>query len=1052
MGFPRRSFGAAPPAAIAALMTIALAAVLATATGWSEVTLSGSGSGGSVELQRSYGELPLSFTADGSSYVASTMSGSVALDDGGATIVPFDGGRPGDPIEISLAGAAASAPRAMAKLPGVVNDLRGDDPSKWRTEIPTFARIRYGEVYPGIAMDYHGTTGTLEYDFRLAPGADPGPIGVDFNGAPLRVTDGGALVVGSGADRIRQAAPVAFQPGPRGRDQVAARFTLHGDRVGFALGGYDRSRPLVIDPLVLSYSTFLGGSADAQGDGDDRINAVAIDATGNAYLAGETSSSNFPTTAGAYDTTRLDAQTYGADAFVTKLNPSGSGVVYSTYLGGFHSDTARAIAVDGAGNAYVAGQTNSTRTDASVRFPATAGAYASSPDDGSGDVFIAKLNPGGSSLLYSSVFGGSGTEAAQGIAVDSSGNAYVAGATDSGASVSQTPFPTANALQGSYGGNSGDAFVTKLNAAGSGLVYSTYLGGSGQDAARGIDIDSTGRAYVTGFSTAFSGNDFPTTAANRFEPVDANSADAFLSRISADGTALQYSTGLGADGSGSNDGSDYASAVAVGPTDGIAYITGTSSKPGAAGAADFDLKNQYEGRNGQCCYANDLFVAKFDTDASGASSLLYSTLIGGSGYESGAAIAVDATGAAYIGGSSEGASGEKYDVTADQLGGGVGRGSAIVTKVVQSGSSNATLGFSTTIPNGGFGGDAVAGIAVDDVSGAVYAVGQSNGNAPVGTTAGAFQTTHPGADDGFATKIVSSGDVTPPETTITGGPANGGTVSSASVTFNFSADETATFECSYDGGAYSACSSPGPGTTGSDSRTLANGPHTFNVRAKDGANNTDATPASRTFTVSVPDTSAPDTAITSGPAAGSTVATAAVSFGFSSTEGGSTFECSYDGAAFSACTTPGPGSNGSDTRALANGSHTFSVRARDGSGNADGSPASRTFTVNVPGPPPPPADTTPPETTITKAPPKSLKARRSATVTIEFAASEAATYGCALDGGAATGCTSPATFRLSRGKHTIAITATDAAGNADPSPATVEVTVKRKKHKKKDEK
>ncbi len=529
------------------------------------------------------------------------------------------------------------------------------------------------------------------------------------------------------------------------------------------------------------------------------------------------------------------------------------------------------------------------------------------------------------------MFGGSSTDQARGIAIDSSGNAYVAGATSSGQSVSHTLFPTVNAMQGTYGGNSGDAFVTKLNAAGSGLVYSTYLGGSGQDDANGIDVDSQGRAYVTGFSTAFSANNFPTTAASRFMAVDANSTDAFLSRLSADGATLQYSTGLGADGNGSNDGTDSAGAVAVG-ADGIAYITGTSTKPGGAGAADFPLKNEYEGRNGQCCFGNDLFVSKFDTDAAGASSLLYSTLIGGSGTENGAAIAVDGDGNAYVGGTTGNASGEKYDTTAGELGGGTGRGTAIVTKVSQSGSANATLAYSTTIPNGGFGGDEVKGIAVDG-AGNVYAAGVSKGNAPLQTTSGAFQATHPGGWDGFASKITFSNDAVPPDTSITGGPAAASTVTSNPVTFNFSSTEAgSTFECSYDGAAYTACSSPGPGSTGSDTRTLSNGSHTFSVRARDGAGNADASPVSRSFTVNLPDSTPPDTSITSGPAQGSTVTSSSVTFGFSSTEAGSSFECSYDGAAFTACTAPGPGTTGSDTRTLSNGSHTFAVRARDAAG------------------------------------------------------------------------------------------------------------------------
>jgi hypothetical protein len=270
------------------------------------------------------------------------------------------------------------------------------------------------------------------------------------------------------------------------------------------------------------------------------------------------------------------------------------------------------------------------------------------------------------------------------------------------------------------------------------------------------------------------------------------------------------------------------------------------------------------------------------------------------------------------------------------------------------------------------------------------------------------------------------------------------------VGFTFTADETSTFECKYDSGSYAPCTSPGPGMAGSDSRTLANGVHTFSVRAKDAANNVDASPDTRTFTVDVADTTPPDTSITSGPAANSTVASSNVTFGFSSTEGSSTFECSYDGAPFTACTSPGPGTTGSDTRTLANGPHTFAVRARDGSpgANVDATPATRAFTVKVASPPPP--DTTPPETSITKAPPKKLKAKKKASVTVEFASSEGgSTFSCKVDGGQASGCSSPATFRLGTGDHTIAIAATDAAGNVDGSPATVDVTVKKKPKKKK---
>lgn len=938
----RRSLG------VLAAVVFFAAAVGLVATGPLRAGPSGDSSG-AASVDSAYGELPLSFMRDGSTFTASTSSGTISLRADGATIVPLDGRHAGAPIEMGLIGAAATEPQAISKLPGVVNDLRGDDSSKWRTNVPTYAAVRYADVYPGIAMDYHGTTGTLEYDFRLDAGADPSRIAVDFHGAPLHVTGAGALVIGAGQDRIRQAPPVAFQPVADDRDPVAARFAVDGDRVGFELGAYDRTRPLVIDPLFLSYATFLGGSDD------DGLGDIAVDASGAAYVAGYTISSNFPTTSGVYDTTPNGS----TDVMVTKLNAAGSGLVYSTLIGGANGEEANGIAVDSSGNAYVTGLTISTLgTSSGAKFPTTMGAYTTSSDPGFGDVFVLKLNPTGSDLVYSSVFGGQSNDFGNGIAIDSSGNAYVGGTTQSTGSGGNALFPTsAGSFQQTYGGNSGDGFIFKMNPAGTAFAYSTLLGGSGNDAVNGVDIDSTGRVYATGFSTAFSGNNFPTTAANRYAALDVNSSDAFLSKLSPGGNALEYSTGIGTDGTGGSDGNDSGYAVAVG-ADGFAYITGGSSRPGQVGAAEFPLKNEYEGPNTQCCFAADLFVAKFDTSAAGGSSLLYSTLIGGSGYETGTAIDVDSAGNAYIGGSTAGATGQFYDTTPDELGTAGTRGSPIITKVVQSGSSPATLGFSTTIPGGISNG--ITGIQYDEAAGAVYVSGTSTSGSSLSTTTGSFQPTRPGAVDGFVAKISTSApppDTTPPVTTLDTGPAANSTVTSSSVTFTFHADEASTFQCAYDGGSFSPCSTPGPGTTGSDTRTLANGLHTFSVRATDSANNVDASPETRTFTVNV--------------------------------------------------TSPPP-------------------------------------------PPPPAGDTTPPDTTITKAPPKSVKAKRAAVVKVEFVSSDAgSTFSCRVDGDAAASCTSPATFRLGRGKHTISIAATDAAGNKDASPATAEVTVKKKKHKKK---
>jgi beta-propeller repeat-containing protein len=894
-----------------------------------------------------YGRLQLAFMRDGDSYVARTASGSIVLRRGEAAITPTHGRRLGEPLTLGLADALDVDPQVQQRLPGVVNDLRGDDRSGWRTDIPTFGRIRYAGVYPGIDLDYHGTSGTLEYDFRLAPGADPGRISVDFHGASLRLTRSGTLVAGRGPDRLRQAPPVAFQPAASGRDPVPARFVLHGDRVGFQLGAYDPSRPLVIDPLLLSYATLLGGS-DA-----DRVNDIAVDSTGAAYLAGYTISDSFPTSSGAYDTTRA-----GVDVIVTKLNPTGSALVYSTLLGGSGTDFADTVAVDATGHAFVAGQTVPDTSPGATPFPTAGGAYTNTSNDpGYGNAFVTELNPSGNALVYSSVFGGSDQEEVRAIALDSAGAAYVGGYTASTGNAA-TAFPaSAGAYQTTFGGTSRDGFVTKLNSTGA-RVYSTYLGGSSQDEVSGLDVDSQGRAYVTGFAYGSSSNTFPTTPANRFAPVEENNTDAFLSRLSPDGASLGYSTGIGTDGNGSaNNGDDYGYAVAVGPTDGIAYITG-ATRTGSGPNGDFPLKHQYEGRSGGS-YGLDVFVAKFDTTASGGASLLYSTLIGGDGTEAAQAIDVDPAGSAYVTGVTGNASGNYYDTTAGELGGGTNRGSVFVTEVDQSGSASATLGFSTTIP-GTTGADSVGGIVYDETAEATYVGGTTWGGNP--TTTGAYQTTPQGDRDGFAAKITVGSDSTPP-----------------------------------------------------------------------------------------------DTAISTGPADGAAVTTSSVTFGFSSTEGGSTFECAYDGGAFVACTSPGPGTTGSDTRTLANGAHTFAVRARDGATNVDPTPATRSFTVSVASTPPPPppappappaADTTPPDTTVTKAPPKSFTVKKRASVTVEFTSTElGSTFTCKVDDGPAQSCRSGATFRLGKGKHTISIAATDAAGNSDRSPATVTVKVKIKKKK-----
>src|SRR5438876_782482 len=444
----------------------------------------------------------------------------------------------GTVLRMTFAGANPD-PRVtgLEELPGKANYFIGNDPANWRTSVPTYAKVRYADLYPRIDLLYYGNQRQLEYDLVVRPGADPTRIVLDIQGADrLQVDAQGDLVLQTTVGPIRQRKPVIYQELDGVRKDIPGGYVLKGEhQVGFKVAAYDASQALVIDP-VLSYSTYLGGS------GEDRDPAIAVDAAGNAYVTGHTESRNFPTTTGAFQTGfGGGAMSSGqGDAFVTKLNPAGSALVYSTYLGGSGPDDGKGIAVDAAGNAYVTGST------ASSNFPTTIGAFQTIKG-GSGNAFVTKLNPTGSALVYSTYLGGSGAigDYGAGIAVDASGNAYVTGGTSS------SDFPTtAGAFQTTFGGDvfgGGDAFVTKLNPTGSALVYSTYLGGSGHEAGHGIAVDAAGNAYMTGYTSS---TNFPTTA-GAFQPTYGGasySSNAFVTKLNAAGSALVYSTYLGGRG------------------------------------------------------------------------------------------------------------------------------------------------------------------------------------------------------------------------------------------------------------------------------------------------------------------------------------------------------------------------------------------------------------------------------------------------------------------------------------------------------------------------
>ena len=419
------------------------------------------------------------------------------------------------------------------QLPGISNYLTGNVPEKWLSHIPRYARVQYRDLYPGVNLVYYGNEQLLEYDFEITPGANPSNIRIAFEGVhKLRVDTNGNLVLTKGRNEIRMHKPAVYQEVDGTKRSVACNYLVvrRKRQIGFRVGNYDKSKSLIIDP-VLTYSTFLGGTNYDYG------RSIALDSAGNAYVTGQTSSFNFPISINAYNSTYA----YAYDVFVTKLNAEGTAIVYSTYLGGNADDIAYGIAVDSSGNAYITGSTSSTN------YPTTTGAYQTTRSGNYGDAFVTKLNTDGTALVYSTYLGGSYSEQANGIAIDSSGNSYVTGYTSS------SNFPTtAGAFRTTiHTVGSTDVFLTKLNDAGTGLVYSSLLGGSGTDQGNAIRVDSDGNAYVTGMTTSA---DFDVTpGAYQTTYGGASSSyyaygDAFVTKFNSTGTTLVYSTYIGGSG------------------------------------------------------------------------------------------------------------------------------------------------------------------------------------------------------------------------------------------------------------------------------------------------------------------------------------------------------------------------------------------------------------------------------------------------------------------------------------------------------------------------
>jgi len=600
------------------------------------------------------------------------------------------------------------------QLPGHSNYFLGADRRQWHANVPQYARICYREAYPGVEMAFYGAQNQLEFDFIVAPGASPDPIRFDVSGALRIVTDpSGNLILASSAGDVLLQKPVAYQQENGVRQPVDAHFLVHArNQVSFELGNYDHSRELVIDPSV-SYATYLGGTAEDDG------NAIAVDGSGNAWVTGQTKSTDFPTKNPLY------ASNKGSfDVFVTELSPTGT-LVYSTYVGGSSDDSGNAIAVNASGDVFVAGGTKSSD------FP-TLGAYQSSLK-GPTNAFVLELSSTGSTLMYSTFLGGTGTDVASGLALDSGGNAYVVGSTTS------TDFPTLNPLPS----ETGDGFVTKLNSSGKTLVYSTYIGGGTGDFAGAVAVDGTGNAYVTG-GTKNPG--FKTTP-GVVQPMCGTDGtcngglyDAFVSVINPSGSGFVYSTFLGGELS------DKGLGIAVDAA-GDAYVTGVTS------STKFPLQSPLQKTFGGGSLPSDAFVTELNPTGT---QLVYSTYLGGSGDDAGLAIAVDSNKNAYV----TGVTGSMNFPTASptQLKNNGGN-DAFVSEISAGGSA---LTFSTylggslnedtaTSNNGG----SLAGIAVDSAGANVYVTGS--------TASTDFPTVDPeqpgagGTGDAFVAKYSTSG-------------------------------------------------------------------------------------------------------------------------------------------------------------------------------------------------------------------------------------------------------------------------------------------------------
>jgi hypothetical protein len=616
-------------------------------------------------------------------------------------------------VKLDFVGANPSVrPVGDGRMEGVVSYFKGK-PEDWKTGLPTYSRLVYSDLWPGIDLVYAGTVNELKYEFILEPGADPGLIRLAYRGArQVSIDESGRLEVRTPCGSFQDGEPVAYQDIDGRRVPVPVTFEPDGRVEGsfgfrFRIGEYDRSRPLILDPVVFVYCGFVGG------DSDDGAYDIAVDLQGNIYIVGYTWSteSTFPVTVGP-DLVPAN----GYDTFVAKLNAAGKSFVYCGYIGGDGYDDGEGIAVDNAGNAYVAGSTTSTQTT----FPVMVG-----PDmthNGSDDTYVAKVNATGTALLYCGYIGGSLEDWGYAIAVDGTGNAYVAGSTRS----TQTTFPETVGPDLTHNGDF-DAFVAKVNASGSALVYCGYIGGSAADGGFGIAVGSSGNAYVTGHTQSTQAT-FPETVGP--DLTHNGSADAFVAKVNAGGTALVYCGYVGG-ASG-----EFGQEIALDSSEN-AYVAGDTLSPDTTFPVLVGPDLTYNG-------SWDGFITK--VNAAGT-ALVYSGYVGGSDSDGCYSVAVDRSGNAFLTGYVD-----SDETTFPVLGGPDltynGDYDAFVAKVNSSGSALVYCGYI-----GGPGEDYGYGVAVDP-AGSAYVAGYTTSTEPDFPVYIGPDLTQNDYDDAFVAKIV----------------------------------------------------------------------------------------------------------------------------------------------------------------------------------------------------------------------------------------------------------------------------------------------------------